>query len=239
MIDPYLIGRAIAEVMRACTSRSASGRALLWNEYRVVLSRADFDAIGPLGASLEGDLEAAAALEAETREAELVGEVRVSVVLDESDELTAGEAVVRVAFVPAARPSDAARGLETVREGTAPIVRPPRVAAAREASARGYRLVWPGGEVALAAGRRYVLGRPHPGAPPRFVALEGASARINKLQLELTLGASSVTVHRLPAANPVEVAGEAVRAGAELEAKLPVKISLSKGDLVLSLSRAG
>ena len=45
-VDPYLIGRAVTEVMGACTVRSATGRGLLWNDYRVVLSRADFELLG-------------------------------------------------------------------------------------------------------------------------------------------------------------------------------------------------
>lgn len=236
-VDPYLIGRAIAEVMGACASRAATGRALLWNEYRVVLSRADFESLGPLGDSLEGDLEAAATLEAESREAELVGDVRVSVVLDESDELTAGEAVVRAAFVARGRPSDAAQGLETLREDA--VSRPSRGSTrARAARPPLYRLAWPGGEVILGEGETFVVGRPHPGAPACFVPLEGASARINKQQLELTAGATKVHVRRLPSANPVEVGGKALPAGGEIDAKPPAKISLSKGDLVLVLSRA-
>jgi hypothetical protein len=231
VVDPYLIGRAIAEVMRHCNVRSALGRALAWNEYRVILSRVDAESLGPLRVALEGDLEAATALEAEERALELVGEVRVTVVVDESDELRPGVAVIRTAFVSPEPASASAGGLETVRED-APA--PRRTPIARAVS---YRLAWATGEATLVAGATVFVGRPHPGAPPGFVALEGASARINKQQIALTPGPGSVLVRRLASANPVEVSGEPLAAGAEVAAKLPATIVLSKGDLLLVVSR--
>ena len=51
-VDPYLIAQAIGLVMRECNVRSALGRPLVWNEYRLVLARRDFDAIRPLQAPL-------------------------------------------------------------------------------------------------------------------------------------------------------------------------------------------
>ncbi|HLL24777.1 MAG TPA: hypothetical protein VK427_21740, partial [Kofleriaceae bacterium] len=56
-IDPYLIAQAIAAVMRECRVRSATGRPIVWNDYRLVLARKDFDLIRPLQAILERDLE--------------------------------------------------------------------------------------------------------------------------------------------------------------------------------------
>ena len=99
-IDPFLIARAIALVMRECTVRSAAGRPILWNEYRMILARADFDLVRSLQGPLERDLATVLAQEARAREAELVGALRVTVVFDEADELAAGHGVVRVAFVP-------------------------------------------------------------------------------------------------------------------------------------------
>src|SRR5690348_12118443 len=99
-VDPFLIAQAIALVMRECTVRAATGNTLVWNDYRVILARKDFDFIRPLQAPLERDLRAVLAQEARARAAELVGELRVTVVFDEADELSAGSGVVRVAFVP-------------------------------------------------------------------------------------------------------------------------------------------
>src|SRR6187551_1231396 len=99
-VDPYLIAQAIGLVMRECNVRSALAKPIVWNEYRVILARRDFDAIRPLQVPLERDLKTVLAQEARAREAELVGELRVTVVFDEADELHAGEGVVRVGFVP-------------------------------------------------------------------------------------------------------------------------------------------
>ena len=102
-IDPFLIAQAIGLVVRACRVRSATGRPIVWNDYRMILARLDFDRIRPLQGVLERDLKTVLAQEAKAREAELVGELRVTVVFDEADEISPGEAVVRVAFVPTDR----------------------------------------------------------------------------------------------------------------------------------------
>ncbi|KAB2897022.1 MAG: DUF2662 domain-containing protein, partial [Kofleriaceae bacterium] len=114
-VDPYLLARAVAEVMHACTFRTARGGRLLWNEYRVILARGDFDLVRALQGPLERDLGAALAEEAAATGAELVGELRVSVVYDESDELRTGEATVRVAFQPTEKLAAPRSGELTVR----------------------------------------------------------------------------------------------------------------------------
>src|SRR5690349_4362682 len=82
-VVPFLIAQAIALVMRECTVRAVTGNALVWNDYRVILARKDFDFIRPLQAPLERDLRTVLAQEAKARAAELVGELRVTVVFDE------------------------------------------------------------------------------------------------------------------------------------------------------------
>ena len=101
LVDPFLIARAIAQVMRECTVRSAAGRPILWNDYRMILARRDFELVRSLQGPLERDLQQVLAQEAAARQAELVGALRVTVVFDEADELPAGQGVVRVAFAPA------------------------------------------------------------------------------------------------------------------------------------------
>src|SRR5262245_10269773 len=114
-IDPYLIARAVAAVMKACTMRSARGARLLWNDYRVILSRTDHEALRGLEAVLERDLKQALVHEARSHDAELVGALRITIVVDEADELPAGQAVVRVGFVPTERLPMPLAGEMTVR----------------------------------------------------------------------------------------------------------------------------
>jgi hypothetical protein len=245
-VDPFLIARAVAEVMAACTFRSAKGRRLLWNEYRVILARADFALVRALQGPLERDLGEALAAEAASTGAELVGELRVSVVADEADELAAGAGVVRVGFVPTAQLAAAVTGELTVRFDAGQLGGLMKAVGSSEtvivsevgAAPRRYRLRWPHGEAALTVGDRIVVGRPHPGAAAGFVALTGASAKINKQQLWIAADAGGVRVGRFDAANPVHVNGEALAPGGELAVAAPLSIALSRGELVLTLEPA-
>ena len=242
-IDPYLIAQAIALVMRECSVRSALGRPLVWNEYRVVLARADFDAIRPLQAPLERDLRVVLAHEAHARQAELVGELRVTVVFDEADELRAGEGVVRVAFVPTERLGAPKAGELTMRfdgfavsgEIIAKAASPTdTVHVADAGDGPQVTLRWPGGSEAVAIGATFVVGRPHPEAPPQFVALTNAPATINKQHCWIAAVAPGrVRVGGVAKANPGHVNGQAVDAGGELECALPCEVSLSRGDVVV------
>lgn len=247
-VDPFLIARTIALVMRECTVRSAAGRPLLWNEYRMILARADFESVRPLQGPLERDLNTVLAEEAKARQAELVGALRVTVVFDEANELRAGQAVVRVAFVPTAKLAAPRAGEMTVRLDGWEVA---GEIAARPASGGtdtvfvtdtepGPRAVlrWAGGEAAIATGATVVIGRPHVGAPAYFVALTGATPKVNKQQLWITFAGTTARIGRFGNANPVHVAGEPVGAGEDTEASLPVEISLSRGELVLTLSRS-
>lgn len=243
-VDPFLIAQAIALVMAECSVRSATGRPIVWNEYRVILARADHDRIRPLQVPLERDLRTVLGAQARTREAELVGELRVTVVFDEADELAAGEGVVRAAFVPTDQLQVRA-GEMTMRLGwSAAGEIAVRAAGAGDTvivedstASTSHLLRWPGGEASLALGATLIVGRPHDGAPAQFVSLTGAGAKINKQQLWIAVAPTSVRVGRFAGANPVHVGGQAVAAGEEIEAALPVEISLSRGVLVLTVQR--
>ncbi|HEY3358213.1 MAG TPA: FhaA domain-containing protein [Polyangia bacterium] len=255
-VDPYLIGRALAEVMRACTVRGASGRRLLWNEYRVVLARGDFEPLRALAGPLDRDLTEVLTRAVKERHAELVGPLRVHLVVEEGHELEPGHAVVRVAFSPAERlaaPADGELtvGLDAWAAGRRPAPPPHgggraqdardgstvHVAEAAEAGRR-CRLAWDGGEAILPAGVTVVLGRPHAEPPPHFVALLGASTRVSKQHAWVAVGPAAVTIGRFSTANPVHVNGAPVPAAGEVTTDEPlVEISLSRGDLVLSLHR--
>ncbi len=238
-VDPYLIARAVAAVMAECTVRAASGQRLLWNDYRVILARRDFDRIRPLASALERDLDQALAEEARRHAAVMAGALRCSVVFDEAGELPAGEAVVRVAFVPTERLPAARQGEMTVRFdvfAAAPVASTDTVFV--DDAPSGGVLRWPAGQAAIRSGTTVVVGRPYPGAPDGFVGLSGASAKISKQHLWIAIGPERARIGRFAAANPVEVGGEALAASGEVEVALPVEISLSKGELVLTLSRS-
>jgi hypothetical protein len=243
-VDPFLVCRAITEAMAACTVRTAAGAPLLWNEYRVILAAADFEPLLALQALLVRDLEAVLAREAESRQAALIGALQVTVVADEAGELPPGVGVIRAAFVPTERllaPVDSQMtvrfDLLQARAAAAPAPAQDTMVVAEPLDLDGapWILRWPGGEAALPVGVTIIAGRPHPDPPPSFVALHGASARINKQQLSLRAGPSRVTIRRMPAANPVHVGADLLAPSAETEATPPVEIALSLGELVLAL----
>lgn len=245
-VDPYLVAQAIGLVMGACTVRSALGRPIVWNHYRLILARADFDQIRPLQALLERDLATVVAQEARRREAELVGELRVTVVFDEGGELAAGDGVVRVAFVPTEQLAAPRAGEMTVRFDSWAIAgeiaaRAPGgddTVGLADVTGAVVVLRWPQGEATLAAGEARVLGRPHADSPGAFVALAGAGPRINKQQLWIAAtAAGTLRIARLPRANPVHVNGAPVAAGDQVEVGLPAEIALSHGELVVVAHR--
>lgn len=246
-IDPFLIAQAIGHVMRECTVRSAAGRPIVWNDYRMIMARSDHDQIRPLQAPLERDLKSVLAQEASARKAELVGELRVTVVFDEADELRPGEAVVRVAFVPTEKLAAPKSGEMTMRldawqvageiVAKAPKPGSDTVHVADSVPGDACSLFWAGGYAAVALGSTVVVGRPHADAPPQFVALTGAGSTVNKQHFFVVAGATSARIGRFPKANPVHVNGQAIQAGEEIEVDLPAEISLSRGDLVVTIQR--
>jgi hypothetical protein len=248
-VDPFLIAQAIAHVMRECTVRSAAGRTLLWNEYRVILARKDFDLVRSLQGPLEHDLQTVLAQEAKAKAADLVGELRITVVFDEADELVSGDGVVRVSFVPTERLAQPRSGEMTVRLDSWAVAGEIAARAAKaptdtmfvddssEVGAQRCVLQWPGGDARLEIGATTLVGRPHPDAPSNFIALEGASSKINKQQFWIALGTSTVRIGRFANANPVHVNGQPLAPAQEIESALPAEVSLSRGDLVLTVRR--
>ncbi|HEU4613214.1 MAG TPA: FhaA domain-containing protein [Kofleriaceae bacterium] len=244
-IDPYLIAQAIGLVMRECNVRSALGKPLVWNEYRMILARRDFDLIRPLQAPLERDLKTVLAHEARAREAELVGDLRVTVVFDEADELAQAEGVVRVAFVPteklaAPRPGEMTMRLDSWAVAGEIAVRPAAptdTVIVEDQTAPGHVVYWVGGSAPLALGTTVVIGRPHPDAPAHFIALTGAGAKVNKQHAWLAATPQALRIGRFAKANPVHVNGQPIAAGEDLEVALPAEVSLSRGDFVLTIQR--
>jgi len=254
-VDPFTIARAIVQVMKAASMRSATGRLLVWNDYRVILARDDFEPLRALQTRVQDELGKVVGEAARRADAELVGDLCVRLIADEGHELPPGEGVIRVEFAPNERLAPARAGEMTIRIDCADIVSGEvraRAAPAAPSSATetvivqdpgrrpAYVLQWPGGAAELPRGVRVILGREHAGAPADFIALRGASERINKQQLWLVAGPAKLTVGRPPGANPVVVDGELVRAGEQIEVVRPeLRIDLSRGDLILTVTRAG
>jgi hypothetical protein len=244
-IDPFLIAQAIGLVMRECNVRSALGKPLVWNEYRLILARRDFDLIRPLQGPLERDLKTVLAQEARTREAELVGDLRVTVVFDEADELAASEGVVRVAFVPteklsAPRPGEMTMRLDNWAVSGEIAVRPAAptdTVIVDDATGSTHALYWAGGSATLPLGTTVVVGRPHAEAPPQFIALTGAGAKVNKQHFWIVASGTSARIGRFAKANPVHVNGQPIAAGEDLEVALPAEVSLSRGDFIVTVQR--
>lgn len=83
------------------------------------------------------------------------------------------------------------------------------------------------------------MGRPHRGAPPGFIGLTGASAKINKKQAWIEVGPGGVTIGRGAGANPVEVNDTPLGRGTQVTVTdFPARLSLSNGELNLVLERA-
>ncbi len=249
-IDPFMVARAVVEVMRRSNTRSPTGRRLLWNEYRVILAPDDFEHLRALQDYLFRELQNVLEVEATRLRAELVGDLCVHVVVDEARELEPGHAVVRVGFAANDRIAAPEAGEMTVRLGsggvTGEILAPvpaqgatvPVAEATESALVATYQLAWDGGAATLYHGVRTFVGRPHPGHPAQFIPLRGASPRVNKQHLFIVARSARAVIGRMPGANPVHVDGRPLGAGEELELSASrIEISLSLGDFTLALVR--
>ncbi len=240
-VDPHLISEALCAVMRRCTVRDARGDALVWNEYKIFLARADHSRLRPLETRLHGDLPGLLHEQLLEQKADLVGDLCVRLMVDEAGDVEESNAIVLVGFVPnkdLASSSDDEVTVRVNKQGR-------RVAEAANtqrieepASGDGVHIVMAQGRRFLPAGTRVMIGRPHPNAPPNFLALAGADKTINKRQLWLEADEHGVIVGRMSNANPVQVNGRLVQPGGELLVEaLPVELSLSNGGITLQLER--
>ncbi len=238
-VDPYAVARGVLAVVQRCTVRSARGERLLWNEYRVFLSRADHDRLRPLERRLGRELRPL--LEAEVRrlEAETEGPVTVRLLVDEAADLPEGTARIRAAFAPGPErsPED---GEITIRLGRITPAVPAGTERLSEPAGPGALvLTWRGGRAVVPAGVRVVLGRPHASPQGSFVALEGAGSRVSRRHAWVENTGPTVLVGRVPEANPVQVNGRPLQAGGSLALEtLPAELSLSGGDLVVHITPA-
>lgn len=242
IVDPFLVAKAVKEVMRQCPNRTATGGPLVWNDYAVFLDLSDWTRIKKLESTLVRDLGGVVEKELATLKAEMVGPLNVRLLRDESGNVRPGGGVVKADFTETSRmgPPDPAE--MTVRVGKQvahsltdlPTERVPEMAA----DGSRLRVHWDRGSTMVAGGTRIVLGRPHQPASPGFVPLTGAAGKINKRQLWIEAGGGGVIIGRFSEANPVEVAGRLVQQGGQIAVdRFPVQVKLSNGEMNLTIDR--
>lgn len=254
-VDPYLVAQAVIRVMERCPMKSPSGTPLVWNEYRVFLSRRDHDRLRPLEGILHNELQPLMYGQLQTRRAETVGAITVRLLVDEGGDLSPGSARIRVSFVPAAGDPVSEEEI-TIRmdsdpvgpavrhdgePGTEPVGEDLPVGDSTGpvklgTSDRGVEVRWPGGSAVVGEGTRVVFGRPHDQAQGSFVALNGAGTRVSRRHFWVEPHEDTVLVGRPSKANPVQVNHRIVQPGGYLAVEaLPVEVSLSSGELTVDI----
>jgi hypothetical protein len=241
-VDPFLVAKAVKEVMRQCPNRTATGGPLVWNDYAVFLDIADWTRIKKLETTLVRDLGGVVEKELATLKAEMVGPLNVRLLRDESGNVRPGTGVIKADFTEAARLAAPDPSEMTVRVGKPvarsltdlPTERVPEIAA----DGSRLRVNWDKGSTTVTGGTRVVLGRPHQPASPGFVPLTGAASKINKRHLWIEAGGGGVIIGRFSEANPVEVAGRLVQQGGQIAVdRFPVQVTLSNGEMRLTIDR--
>lgn len=240
-VDPYRIGLALAAVIGACEVRSASGRYLIWNDYRVFLARAEFDAMhAVLRRSLSG-LDVVVRTAIAQRRGEVVGDPMLHVQYDETMDLDPGHGVILTAHRETHVPEGESPHELTIRlgarvereESTQRVADTPSIASEGAAKVR-----WPGGQALIQAGAIARFGRPHPNPPPEFIPLQGAGDSINRLQLIVDNTGDHLVLIRPPDANAVHVGRTLLAAGGRMGVeRLPVQVTLSNDQLILEIDK--
>ncbi len=229
-LDPRLLAQAISEVMARCTLRNADGSRLVWNRYDLIVEPGARDHLRGLERLIASQLPASVEQARAKLKAATVGPFVIHILPDEGGTLTSKEAVVRVRC-EAENDAGDPEGALTIRfsrksKGA------PGPAALPEGSA--VRVSWPQGEAVVLEGQRVTFGRAHENPPATFIALKGATGKINSRQVWIELSSGRVSVGRISDANPVEVEGREVQPGGHIQvARLPVAITLSLGEMTL------
>jgi hypothetical protein len=246
-VDPFLVAKAVKGVMRQCTHQTAAARPLVWNEYTVFLELSDWEHVKKLESTLVRDLGGIVEKEISRLKAEMVGAFNVRLLRDEGGSVRPGTAVIKVDFSEVESPEAAADPREMTVRFSVPLGRTvldmqtqnvPELGGAEGEGPEELRVTWAEGETTIRGGARAVLGRPHTGETPGFVPLTGASTKINKRQVWIEAEGGGAVIGRLSDANPVEVNGRLLQAGGQIDVDtLPAEISLSSGELVLTVDR--
>lgn len=239
-VDPFRVALAVRGVMGRCSVRGVRGERLVWNEYKLFLSREDHNRLRPLESQLHAGLQGVVDEELADIDGNMLAELVVRLLVDEESDLPPGQGEVVVAFADA--PAAGVEGEVTIRvrnSRPAGKVTPNKQATQRVGDGPAVKLSWGTHSAVVQFGESKVLGRPHSPAPEGFVALEGASKRINSAQLSVENGAGGVILTRHAQANPVQVEGRLIQPGGRLAlSDLPVTVELSNGELSLVLDKA-
>lgn len=238
-VDPYLVGWAVREVMLRCPIRSARGQRLVWNEYKVFLSHHDYQILLPLERRLLSGLARVIRETLDHLEADTVGDTVVRILPNEEDDSPAAKSEIVAAFVEDADLAPDRDGEKTVRVARRILPLKEDTQPMREPLVEGaLKLRWEGGEALIPPQTKVRVGRPSAKPAERFVPLTGASRRISSFHMTLENAGDAVVIVRPVKANPVQVGGRLIQPGGKLRlSKLPVKISLSNGEMLLDLER--
>jgi hypothetical protein len=249
VIDPFLVARVITAAMTEAAARDAEGRKVLANFHRLVMHPEDFEELMRLRVTLHRQLGAVLLKHAASIGGAVVDTPAATFVPDESGTLARGRAHLRpeireTGALPSDRPGEV-----TLRFQPSP--EPPAEAApvdsGRPASAGtggvtdgaravAARLSWTHGAADLVDGQRYAFGRPHDGAPARFIALTGAPVEVNRVHAWIEVRGEEVRVGRA-GTNPLRVQGKIVQPGGEISVREPrIELLLSES-VVMTVER--
>lgn len=238
-VDPFLVGWALREVMLRCPIRSARGQRLVWNEYKVFLSHHDYQILLPLERRLLSGLARVIRETLDHLKADTVGDTVVRLLPNEEDDSPAARSEIVAAFVEDADLAPDRDGEKTVRVARRILPLKEETQPMREPTVEGtLQLKWEGGEALIPPQTKVRVGRPRSEPTERFISLSGASRRISSYHMTLENVGDAVVIVRPVKANPVQVAGRLIQPGGKLRvSNLPVKISLSNGEMLLQLER--
>lgn len=232
-LDPFLLAKALRAVMEQCTLRSADGSRLLWNRYDVIVEAKTRDHLRGLERLIATELPTAVEEARRALKGGTVGPFVIHILPDEGGHLTRKEAVIR-ALCESEKDSDDPEGAITIR-----FAKKGKGVSAVVPQGSSVKVTWAQGDAVVLEGQRVTFGRAHENPPPSFVALKGASSKINSRQVWIEFEGGKVSVGRLSDANPVEVEGREVQAGGHIQvATLPLAVSLSEGEITLRVDRA-
>lgn len=241
-VDPHRIALALRRVMGRSGARDAEGGLLAWNEYLVFLSSTDHHGMRDLEPLFRSQIGPVLEAEARRLKARPIGDWCVRLQVDHQQDLPQNRGEIHASFITTGDLRDPTDGEITVR--FRPSMKLARRGAGRPDPTAGsrvpVRIRWPDGSATLEPGDRVTLGRPHDHPPAGHVALDGADQRINSehLWIEYPLDFDGIYIGRLDGANPVKVRGKLLQAGTHscipLD-KLPVRVGLSEGALVLRI----
>ncbi len=226
-VDGQALAQAIVAVMDACDFTDVQGRAWLWNEYRIFLSRPDHDRLRDVEDALRTDLLSLLNEEIVRRDARMPEGFLVALVVDEGDELNEGRGVLRVRHRKDLAQAPVVPGEITMRADR--IAKPAPKAPESTERESGLRVVCEAGSIGLPEGRPMALGRAAPDVGADHLALPGAGPRVSRRHISVTIRGNEAEIVRLPGSNPVEVAGVALAEGEAVRAVLPAAVGLGGG----------